>query len=383
MICRVTIEKLLYGGSGLARHEGKVVFVPCSAPGDVLDVEIVEAKRDFMRGRIVGEIQCAAERVPPECPYFGRCGGCDLQHLNYESQKFWKENFIKEALTRIAKVPLPQTIPFFSASPWAYRNRVQWKFVNRPGSDLCLGFFEKESNRIVSVKECMLLAPVLNAERNHAQALAAESGHAKGEIEAVCDSADRVVFAHGSQPGAPDLIFTVLGKSLSADPQTFFQCNRFLLDRLVEETLGAQSGLLAWDLYAGVGLFSAFLAERFETVHAVENNPSARKYYEINVPLGHFETEPVERWIARNHAPAPDLVVLDPPRAGLAKSVAEALVNSAAKTIVYVSCNPSTLARDIGFIARHGYSLESISALDLFPQTFHVESIVKLVRNRP
>lgn len=152
MICRVKIEQLLYGGSGLARHEGKAIFVPYSVPGDVLDVEIIETKPDFMRGRIAELVQPAAERVKPECPYFGQCGGCDLQHMNYEAQIYWKKIFIIDALKRIAKVIPPKTVRFFSASPWAYRNRVQWKFENRGGNEPRFGFFAKETNRIIDRK---------------------------------------------------------------------------------------------------------------------------------------------------------------------------------------------------------------------------------------
>jgi len=376
MIREIEIEKILYGGDGLARLDGKVVFVPFSAPGDTAMVEITETNRDFCRGRIRELVRKGPGRTAPACPHFGQCGGCNLQHLDYATQMQCKKLFLTEALERIAKTSAPDFGPILCGPPWQYRNRVQWKFENRP-DEFRFGFFERESNRIVGVDECPLLAPPLNRIRSRAEEKARGTKAPRGEIEAVCDSKDRVEF--GEERDGTPLLFHVLEKQLLAGADVFFQCNRFLLDSLVSEAVGSASGKTAWDLYAGVGLFSAFLCDRFESVWAVEANTGARPYFVGNAPGAHLATAPVEQWINAGQK-RPDLVIVDPPRAGLARFVLEALAKASPAVIVYVSCNPSTLGRDLRLLRETGYRLESIRGLDLFPQTFHIESVARLVR---
>ncbi|HKV04546.1 MAG TPA: 23S rRNA (uracil(1939)-C(5))-methyltransferase RlmD [Candidatus Acidoferrales bacterium] len=425
----ITIEKLIYGGEGLAHHDGSTVFVPFVLPAERISVAPVEQKKKFIRARVQTLLEPSPDRAKPRCPHFGVCGGCDYQHIPYDAQLHFKTEILRETLRRLGRIEWAGEIAAHASPPWGYRNRAQWK-IRAPGdadgAPLAIGYFRADSSAICSVDDCAVLSPLLLktflALRG---ALAAGSLPAEmREIEAFAGVGDSrlLVTATFSKlpPRSASLAKSIRGilpeiESLVLDDPghermeldgpgfveceasgsmyrvghfSFFQVNRFLTDDLVGEVAGMESnGRLALDLFAGVGLFTLPLAKRFERVIAVESNPAAARDLESNSSArntggsGAIEvrTSDVDRFLEKC-GEEPELVVLDPPRTGLTPGAIKQLVRVAPARITYVSCEPPTLARDLAALGKAGYDISEIQHFDLFPQTFHMEAVVRLRR---
>ena len=431
----ITIEKLIYGGEGLAHHEGSTVFVPFVLPAERVAVEAVEQKKKFVRGRVERILQAAPERVAAQCPHFGACGGCDYQHIPYEAQLKFKADILRETLLRIGKVEWAGEITTHGSPPWAYRNRAQWKV--RPlevvgddvaseagadgGAQLGIGYFRANSTALCAVEDCSIISPLLLKTLLSLRAALAAGALPRGlrEIEAFVDAADarllltatfagfpsraaehaetfrRVVpeiaslLFHGPSHDRMELYgpgfveYAAGGISYRVGHFSFFQVNRFLVEELAREVVEREEvGRLAIDLFAGVGLFSIPLAKRFARVLAVESNPAAARDLETNTRgKGSIEVRSaeVEQFLKRNKE-RPELVVLDPPRAGMTAESVERLGRLRPERITYVSCEPPTLARDLALFDKAGYGCTEVHLFDLFPQSFHMETVVRLRR---
>jgi 23S rRNA (uracil1939-C5)-methyltransferase len=433
----VTIEKLVYGGEGLAHHEGSTAFVPFVLPGERVAAEAVEQKKKFIRARLKRVLEPSPQRMAPTCAYFTTCGGCDYQHIPYEAQLTYKAEILRETLRRLGKIDWPGDIKTHASEPWRYRNRAQWKVrslssttsdSSAPDSDdnaLGIGYFRANSTSLCAVDDCPILSPVLlKTILSLRGALAAGALPAQlREIEAFTpeDSAgnNARVLLTATFAGFPSRaaehaakfrdIVPELESLLFHDPGrdrmelfgpgfiecavgehkyrighfSFFQVNRFMIEELAREVTEVEAGgELALDLFAGVGLFTVPLAKRFKRVVAVESNPAAVRDLETNA-RGSIEirTAEVEQFLQKFKG-TPDLVVLDPPRAGLAPGSAQRLAQIAPRRIAYVSCEPPTLARDLALLRDAGYEITTVDLFDLFPQTFHMETVVRLHRNR-
>jgi 23S rRNA (uracil1939-C5)-methyltransferase len=431
----LTIEKLIYGGEGLAHHDGSTVFVPFVLPGERVTVAPVERKKKFVRARVETLLEPSPERMSPRCPHFGVCGGCDYQHIPYEAQLRYKTDILRETLRRIGRIDWTGEITAHASPPWGYRNRAQWKI--RPlgvlsaageaaAANLGIGYFRANSTALCTVEDCAILSPLL-AKTLAALREALASGalpRALREIEEFAgaddskllltatfsgfpsDAAELAERIRGLLPPIESLLFHdpgrermelygpgfveqgVEGRAYRVGHFSFFQVNRFLAGELVRAVMeDEEMGSLALDLFAGVGLFSAALAERFEHVVAVESNPAAARDLEANVSRpgarGHAAVEvrasDVERFLER-YRDKPEFVLLDPPRAGLSPEAMKQLARIAPAHITYVSCDPPTLARDLAALATSGYEITGIHMFDLFPQTFHMEAMVRLCR---
>jgi 23S rRNA (uracil1939-C5)-methyltransferase len=425
----VRIEKLVYGGDGLAHHEGQTVFVPLVLPGELVSIESAARKKKFVRGRLERVVEASPERVAAPCPHFGRCGGCQYQHIPYEAQIRYKTEILRETLGRIGRVRWDGPVETHSSPPFGYRNRTQWKVrtLGDAAGAAGIGYFEAGSTRLCAVDECAILSPRLAETFAKLRALVASSKtfYAIDEIEAFSDAADEKILLNlsaerlASSPeaiasalrGAIPSIASILVQDRRADKfeligpgylsylaggaefrvghLSFFQVNRFLIDTLVETVVGDSRGRLALDLFAGVGLFTVPLTKRFERVIGVESNLAAAKDLEVNLQSS-GGTSPTHR-----HATAeaflshwqekPDLVVLDPPRAGVEPETLTRLTKLAPWRINYLSCDPATLARDlaalVGDLASPGpYEIRDINLFDIFPQTYHMEVLVRLKR---
>jgi len=422
------IEKLVYGGDGLAHHDGRAVFVPLVLPGERVTAEPVEDKKKFIRARLKGIVEPSVERVAAPCPYFGRCGGCDYQHMAYEAQVRCKVEILRETLSRIGRIEWTGPITLRLSPPFGYRNRAQWKIrANGGGASPELGYFESRSTRLCSVTECQVLSPLLAKSLPALrQALASEKSLASlDEVEIFADDAAQSLLVSGSAAGIKGPIAAVAESLRQALPEThsilvqdrraatfelfgpgyityaagghayrvghlsFFQINRFLIEELISTIIGDARGNLALDLYAGVGLFTVALAARYERVVGVESNLAAAKDLEFNLhQSGSHSTASrhatAESFLARWHE-RPDFVVLDPPRAGLAPQTVASLRKLAPPGIAYLSCDPSTLARDLaaligGPAAPGPFQIQDIYLFDIFPQTYHMEVLVRLQR---
>ena len=419
----VEIEKPIYGGAFLARSEGKAVFVPLALPGEQVRVRIAQDKRGYATAEAEEIVAASPLRIAAGCPHFGTCGGCNYQHAGYETQLAFKQAILRETLER-GGVKAPDEIVALSAEPWAYRNRIRVAF-DAQGNP---GYRGRRSHGIFPIRECPIAAPLLvKAALAFAEIARPLAGHFRPmELALFCDAAESSLLAtvfiggpakirfeelaealHGRVPalaaaelvleslqdkrsqtrtiarwGADSLIYRAAGFDYRVDHGAFFQVNRWLVDALVERVTEGQSGKLAWDLFAGVGLFARRLASGFERVVAVESAPASEKALRANLAgtSGEAVSGDTLAFLHRRKAEKPDLIVVDPPRTGLGAEITAALGAVAAKSLVYVSCDPATLARDLRVLVAGGYRIEALTLADLFPQTFHLETIVRLAR---
>jgi 23S rRNA (uracil1939-C5)-methyltransferase len=394
-VLEVTVERIVPGGAGMAHARGLTVFVPLAAVGDVLRVKVERVKGRVAFASLAEIVTPGRERVEPPCPYFGRCGGCDFQQLNYEAQLAAKVEIVRDCLRRIARLDAPAEIPITpSPAVWHYRSRARWQHDPR---DNHFGYYELASHRVVDVAECPVVVPEIQSTLSRLRASVVEhatDAEAAREFEAVAGDDGVSLAPPLAEEDSRERTREIAGERYSFDASCFFQINHALLDALVREALRGADGSTAAgaspsavDLYCGVGLFTLPLARRFARVTGVEANAAATAYARRNLSdaglaNARVETAPVGAWLARRAgklAPV-DLLLLDPPRAGAEHGAIGGMLNLRPRRIVYVSCDPATLARDLRELTTGGYTLDSLAAFDMFPQTHHVETIARLTR---
>lgn len=400
----ITLEKLTYGGDALGRlPDGRAAFVPFALPGEQVRVRVREARRGHVRAELVEVLEASPERIVPKCRHFGDCGGCHYQHLSYPAQLVAKVEILRDQLTRIGKIidpPVRETVA--SPNQWNYRNHIQFHLAREEK----LAFVGTLGRSLLPISECHLPEPELNAiwpglefepglglERvSLRQGMGGEimltfESPLPPELELEADLSvvhlledEAVVMA-----GDGYLMMEVNGRVFRVSAGAFFQVNTAMAGKMVTHLLERlpvtpQTSLL--DVYCGVGLFSAFFAGRVGRLIGIELSPAACEDFTVN--LDEFENVELYQAPAEAVLPGldfrPDIVLLDPPRAGLEKSVVEALLDQGPARIAYVSCDPSTLGRDLGRLLAGGYRLVEITPFDLFPHTYHIESISILER---
>lgn len=388
----VTIEKLVYGGDGLAHIGTRAVFVPYAATGDRLLVRITALARNYARGIIQEIIDPSPTRREPPCVHFGVCGGCQFQHLEYTAQLAAKSSFLRESLRRIGRIEWPHEIEVIPSEEFGYRSRAEIKVDRDEEGRTRIGYFRAGTHEVCEIESCPILLPAANREL---QRLHSECSLIPADSTRVFVTAgdEGVIITPANGAGARSAEVDALGTAhqqisgiaYAFGIRSFFQSNRRLVEELIRRAIGDASGRVAVDLYAGVGLFSLQLGKHFEQVYAIEGNRCAANHGLDNVRTNgtsnvRYEAISVEAWLKykAGAAPRPDFVLLDPPRAGAGKQVIERLTALAAPLVSYVSCDPTTLARDLRHMLDHGYKLESIVALDMFPQTFHLEAVAHL-----
>ncbi len=362
----LSIVKLVAGGEGLAFLDGKAVFVPGVLPGELVDVTIDEHRRDFDRAALGAVCKPSSHRVSPGCRYAGTCGGCDWLHISYDEQLRQKASIVREALRRTGRIDR-EDIDIVPSPPFASRNRAQ---IHR--AEAGLGYMGAGSRRLVTVGHCPIVAPAVDLL--FSGAVPAPPGRdrftafAAGELLAVEGRDDD-----------RDLCVTVAGREILFSVGCFFQSNLAVLPALISWALEGLRGDAAADLYAGVGLFGAFLAADFSRVICVESSTTSLAYARRNVTgdVNEFYPVSVEDWITAAGGRL-DAVVVDPPRVGLGPAVRAWLREAAPRRLVYVSCNPVTLARDLGELVTGGFVLDDLRLFDFYPQTSHVEAVAKL-----
>jgi 23S rRNA (uracil1939-C5)-methyltransferase len=379
----LAIEKLVYGGDGLARLEGKVVFTPFVLPGEMVRADVHRIKNDLWRGRLLQVTEPSASRVTPPCPYFQRCGGCHYQHADYALQLEQKAAILREVLRRVGKIEFEGEIETIAGEPWGYRNRAQLHMENGRA-----GYFEHGSHKLCAIDGCPIVSPALNDAISKLNAQLPQFRWLTGTVELFTNETDVQVNLLDRVPAPSRAMFDSLGADTPLEydgfrvsRNSFFQVNRFLIHRLVDCAIGDSEGESAVDLYGGVGLFAARLAEQFKKVTAVEPSRGAFRDLEHNIqqrstPIA-AENKTAEDYLAGLNE-KPDLILADPPRAGLGKLAVRELIRIAAPRVTLVSCDPATLARDLQGLLASGYRIEKITLVDLFPQTFHLETVVHL-----
>lgn len=384
----VFVEKIVPNGLGMCFAENLTLFVPHSAKGDRLRVELRQIKGKTAFAQIIDLLEGAESRREPKCEYFGTCGGCDFQHITYEAQVEAKVGMIRDSLTRIGKIDLEGEIPVIqSPEEYGYRLRSQWHLDTRKKQ---IGYYQRQSHEIIDARSCPILMPALETELNTIRdhitwdGFPGEAAH----IEAATDG-DGAISIYSEELVAPteELRFSLGEDTFAFNAQTFFQSNKYLVGQLVEEAIGDAAGVSALDLYCGVGLFSIPLARKFESVIGVEGTERSIVFARKNLELARlknvkFRSLRVSQFLkdAVIDGKTFDYVLLDPPRSGVKQGVLRLLTEVAKKRITYVSCNPSTLARDLRVIIDEGFKIDKITAVDLFPQTHHIETVVHLSR---
>ena len=404
------IKKLLYGGYGLAQAEGKSLMVEYSLPGEMVEAEVYKEKKDYALARASRIILPSSVRRDAPCPYYGRCGGCQLQHMQYQNQIRAKEEMLLETLERIGKIKLNGVEPTLHSEEFGYRVRVQFKVQENK-----LGFFERRSHNIVEIDHCLLLHPSLNHlipslkemvkkikanevhvvysphEDEFLVKLVVEDLPQKEKIERLMETIlpKKVVGVGVYKEGkvyslGRDFTFVKVGKyryRVSID--SFLQANYLLWDRFVQHATPEGRFERGLELHCGIGFFSLPLAQRCHFLMAYDKNRSAIRDAEYNAKMNavsnvSFDYTSGLEALKRHASEVIDLVFLDPPRSGLSEGEANLIVKNRPRELVYVSCEPTTLARDLKVFIKGGYKLLSLRMIDNFPNTYHIEAIAHL-----
>jgi 23S rRNA (uracil1939-C5)-methyltransferase len=438
------IEKLIYGGDGLARlpadehGRGKAAFVPFVLAGEKVEAAITEQKPGFARARVESIIEPSLHRIQAACPYFGQCGGCHYQQAGYEHQLEIKKQILVETLRRTAKLELAVDVQVHPSPPWNYRNRSRLQVQTDPV--FRAGYFRMASHELLAVEECPISSPLINKGIARLWQSGREGRVPKGirEIELFANADDSkmlievstatdakrpalrswadefaampeiagvVVFRETTKgssktqeklvtTGADYLTYQTKKSSHRVSAGSFFQTNRYLTDELVKIVTQGQSGEVAVDLYAGVGLFSTALCDIRHTF-SVESSQTSSADLSYNLSSnGVAVLATTEQYLAGVEKSGrfgkgailphtfnkPDLAVVDPPRIGLGERVARMLTTLGAPRVIYVSCDPVTLARDLVILLASGYRIQQVHLVDLFPQTYHLETVIHLAR---
>ncbi len=379
----VNIERLLPGGVGLAHAEGLTVLVSLAAPGDRVRVHINHVRGKVAFASIREIVKPSPVRVEPPCPYFGRCGGCDFQQLDYQAQLQAKVEIIRDCLYRIAHIEkLPEIAIVPSSRDWRYRSRATWQFDPRTRN---LGYFERGSHRVCDVEYCAVLVPELQRTLEEFRNKVREHSLFKGEVQIEVAAGDEGVSV------APINEVLEVSRAIGAETYyfnalSFFQINHELTGELVATVTRGLRGDLAIDLYSGVGLFTLPLSRSFARVIAIDSNSTATRFARRSLRAAGLQntrvlTARVGDWLDHNCSTlnSVDVLLLDPPRSGVEAGVLEKIIEMRPLRISYISCDPATLARDLRKLLTAGYSLDSIDAFDMFPQTHHVETVAVLV----
>jgi tRNA/tmRNA/rRNA uracil-C5-methylase (TrmA/RlmC/RlmD family) len=369
---RLIIDDIAFGGQGVGRVGEFVVFVPFVAPGETVEAEVIEVKKKFGRARLIKVLEPSPERVAPPCRYFGDCGGCQYQHLRYDVQLRIKHKQISDLFTRLGGLPPGLVGPVIPCpNPYGYRNRLmirsQWDKFKQ---GLNIGFIRADNRLVVDIEECQIAEPALNAKITQ-------------------------VRQHPPPKGGIKVVLRVAAEGWEVPRDSFFQNNFFLLPTLVETVRqcwreGGARFLI--DAYCGVGFFSVELADLAEEFVGVEVDVAAIKAARKNASThgrnnGQFlagNTEDLLPRLLARFAAGQTAVILDPPRTGCPASVLETLRQVPPRQIIYVSCHPATLARDLN-VLRSGdvFEIAKIAPLDMFPQTQHVECVADIRRKVP
>jgi 23S rRNA (uracil1939-C5)-methyltransferase len=433
---KLQIEKAVYGGAGLAHQSeggaaGRATFVPFTLPGEVVEARLLEQNNSFAEASLLQVLTASEDRVPPRCSHFGQCGGCHYQHAAYPAQVQMKVAILQETLERAGLTALP-AIQTRTGEPWAYRNRTRLRIAELDAT-LRVGYNRRGSNEFLAIHECPISAPLVWRAAEALLIVAAEGSTAgrllrgAGEVEFFITGDERklqmTLFVRKVHPGfealcermqelLPEMVGADISLLPSSEPQRrvrsprplkawgadglnypvadeaywisrggFFQVNRFLVDELVRIVTAGRRGGVAWDLYAGVGLFSRALANAFQQVVAVEAAGHDLSISFKGAGKRAVETTTVE--FLRNavvQRERPELIVMDPPRAGVGAEACALLARISSPEIVYVSCDPVTLARDLKLLVAAGYNIAEIHMVDMFPQTFHLETVMILRR---
>ncbi len=374
---QVTINKIAQGGEDIEKLDsGRTVFVDGALIDEVVDIEVYREKKSYAKAKIINIIKASDDRVIPFCSHYDECGGCNLQHLKYEEQIKLKEKLVLEHIKKISKIDLSKVkiLNTEVSNDKKYRNRVRFHVSM---AEKKIGFLKKHSNDLCEIDNCPLLVDSINEAISQKEILKAArinmfNNNSRGNYIQVPVFAgdDRLSFSKDR------VKITINNKSLNVSANVFFQSNPKMLSKLINYVISKIDSDSVMDLYSGVGTFSAFLPDK--TI-AVEKQRECLNLSKFNAPNAISYTGEVEKWGKKNKEKV-DIVVVDPPRTGLYESVPKMINKFEAKKVIYVSCNPVTLARDIKAFNNLNYNLDEIKVFDFYPHTHHSECVVVLTK---
>jgi 23S rRNA (uracil1939-C5)-methyltransferase len=376
-IFNARVERIAAGGAGVAGYEGKRVFIGLTAPQDLVRCQIIKDHKTWAEAELLEILEKSPQRVEPVCPLYGRCGGCTLQHLNYEAQIEAKTVILRDAFHRIGGVDLPE-IRLRKSSPLGYRNRVQFHKTacNKPG------FKERKSSRLVVLDDCQV------ADYGIRKALSGmEIQPPAGKERFTVFSCKKTFLCEGAAERGRVYI---LDKKLAMDAGVFFQSNVEMLEILITDIMAsagkADTALPLADIYCGVGTFAVFLGGKFREIDLVEENKNALAIARENMPEGkkvNYNALTDTDWSkTQKNGKSWGFMVLDPPRKGLSLAMVEFLVRNGPELAAYVSCDSAALARDSRLLLEGGYTLKELTLYDFYPQTAHIESLAVFSRGK-
>ncbi len=408
-VFELELTQMAHGGSALGRHQGRTIFVPYAIPGERITARIVQDKGRFARAQGVSLLEPSASRVTPRCPHFGpgRCGGCHWQHIDYPAQLEFKRQVVIDQMERLGSfhdLTVHPTVA--SPDPWQYRSHTTF----HPTGDRRLGFVATDDEHVIPVEECHIIRPEL-LDLFYSLDLREIDNLDRVRLQVGTDGAERLVVLSTTDDGLPEIEsdlpvsisflssdnapmaligasavhYTIKERTFRVTAGSFFQVNlpqaEILVDLMLNR-LDVQAGDAVLDLYAGVGLFTAFLAARAARVTAVESYPPAVSDADAN--LADFDNVDLIEGAVEDALPEQAgpyaAAVVDPPRTGLEPAALDALAALSPRQIVYVSCDPATLARDAKRLVAKGYQLIDVQPVDMFPQTYHIEAVATFTR---
>ena len=392
---QVKIESLAFGGEGVCRVEGTVCFIEGALPGEVVDIDIYQEKKNYKRGRVSEIKEESNYRIEPVCQVFGECGGCQLQNLEYKRQVYWKEKQISQILSRIGGFKDVRLNPIIkSPLEVGYRNSVT---VHRSHNNpRVIGFFANDNVTLISLMSCPIADDNINKNLLSIFDEIRKKKTGKYHITIRTDSSGNIDWTGSKEEVI--LKESILGKEISFSSDTFFQANAGMIEQLVKTVekfvIGRKRSLkdaVLFDLYCGVGLFSNIMADRFKSVYGIERDKesvrfanSNRKNFNLdNVFFFRGEVENTFYKIFSRYKSETNVLILDPPRTGVEKRFLEKLASKDdVSSIVYISCNPPIFARDMRILCQNGkWNLQEITPLDMFPQTKHIELVAKISKS--
>ena len=376
----IKIESIAFGGKGVGRIDNFVVFVPFTAPGDELEIEITQMKKKFVRGKILKIIKPSPARVKPLCRYYENCGGCCYQHLDYEYQLAIKKKQIEEAFWKIGKIASPPVLePIASPKFYHYRGKAQYH-AESESNGRKIGLLDVSGGKLVDIERCEIMEETINEKMRFLRGNKQLRSNDDAQLTIWSD------FSVGEPCKKESIVRVVKGKNFIVPRDGFFQANSYLTDQLVDEVcrLAATNEINTLvDAYCGSGLFSIFLSSCAKNVIGIEINEKSVKHAQINAENAgvkniKFVHGDIENVLLKKLLPPRDkidLIVLDPPRSGCEKAVLKAIVDLQPHKMIYISCNPATQARDVKYLNEYGYDLLSLLPVDMFPQTEHIEVV--------
>jgi len=417
---RCLVDGISHQGEGVARINGKAVFIPHALPGEELEIEIVEERSRYSRGRIAGIYESSPERTATRCPHYYDCGGCAYQHVEYSRELELKRQVVRDNLLRIGHIDKEVKPVLGLSSPWLYRNKVSWH-LSGDGEHSYLAYYRGGSHDWVKITDCRLISRPMQEASHYLNQMLPAVKFKPGATAVIRQSAvddSLMLILYGLLAAPPKAVIDQLSKNFASlyfsrgddrvlahaggakylegrlgevkcrlSPESFFQVNQQQADRMIEiikEQAGLSGSQAVLDAYCGTGTIALNMASRAASVTGIESNQSAIEDAKFNARSNNihnadFITGNCEKVLPSLNQSF-DLVILDPPRSGCQEQVIDAVITGSPARIIYVSCNPSTLARDLARFKQSGYSAVEVQPVDMFPRTYHVECVTLMSR---